>query len=46
MGKVVAGLAGSLLAAGAVVLVAAGPGGAAGGGRSVSIQHHQFEPIA
>jgi plastocyanin len=44
MRKVVAGLAGSLLAAGAMVLAAPGPGGAAGGGRSVSIQHHQFDP--
>ena len=44
MSKVMAGLTCSVLAAGALVLVAPGPGGAAGGGRSVSIQHHQFDP--
>ena len=43
MGKVVAGLACGALAAGAMVLVAPGSG-AAGGGRSVSIQQHQFTP--
>ena len=44
MGKVVAGLACGVLAAGAMVLAAPGRGGAAVGGRSVSIQHHQFDP--
>ncbi len=44
MGRVLAGLAGSVLAAGALMLVAPGPSGAAGGGRNVSIQHHQFDP--
>jgi len=44
MGKVVAGLACGALAAAAVVLIAPDRGVAAGGGRSVSIQHHQFDP--
>ena len=45
MHKIVAGLACGALAAGAMVLSAPGRSGAAGGGgRSVSIQHHQFDP--
>ena len=44
MGKVVAGLACGALAAAGVVLIAPDRGVAAGGGRSVSIQHHQFDP--
>jgi plastocyanin len=43
MGKVGTGLVCGVLAAGAMV-VAAPRSGAAGGGRSVSIQQHQFNP--
>ena len=43
MGKVVAGLACGAVAAG-IMLVAAADPGAAAGGRSVTILHHQFDP--
>jgi plastocyanin len=45
MRKVMAGLAFGALATGMLVVAAPDEGGAAGvGGRSVSIQHHQFDP--
>jgi plastocyanin len=44
MGKVLAGLAFTALAAGSLVLAAPGKGQAAGGGRSVSIEHREFVP--
>src|ERR1044072_8428650 len=44
MGKLVVGLACATLAAGSLVLAAPGTGQAAGGGRSVSIEHREFVP--
>src|SRR4051794_16653815 len=44
MGKVLAGLACATLATGSLVLAAPGKGLAAGGGRSVSIEHREFVP--
>jgi plastocyanin len=44
MGKVVAGLACGALAAGMLLVAVPDPGAAAGGGRSVTILHHQFDP--
>jgi plastocyanin len=44
MRKTMSGLACGALAAGMVMMAAPGTGVAAGGGRSVSILHHQFDP--
>ena len=44
MRKVMAGLACGALAVGMLVAAAADESAAGGGGRSVSIQHHQFDP--